>query len=114
VFNRCVSNPWQTEQLDLHAYLARVGVPEKPPSREALDALHEAHVRAFTFDNIDVLLDQHPGVALDAVQDKFVGRGRATPADDRPMTPRVALDSPEPPVRVSQDWRGNWGWRPCT
>jgi N-hydroxyarylamine O-acetyltransferase len=46
------------------------------PSRAALDALHEAHVRAFSFDNIDVLLDQHPGVRLDAVQEKFVGRGR--------------------------------------
>jgi N-hydroxyarylamine O-acetyltransferase len=67
---------WRVEQLDLDAYLARVGVPAAPPSRDALDALHEAHVRAFTFDNIDVLLDQHPGVSLDAVQGKFVGRGR--------------------------------------
>ena len=33
-------------------------------------------MRAFTFDNIDVLLDTHPGVSLDAVQAKFVGRGR--------------------------------------
>jgi N-hydroxyarylamine O-acetyltransferase len=78
VFNRRVTDPdpWQTDQLDLDAYLARVGVPASPPSRAALDDLHEAHVRAFTFDNIDVLLDQHPGVALDAVQAKFVGRGR--------------------------------------
>jgi len=64
------------ESLNLAGYLARVGVPEAPPSREALDALHEAHVRAFTFDNIDVLLDQHPGVRLDQVEAKFVGRGR--------------------------------------
>jgi N-hydroxyarylamine O-acetyltransferase len=78
VFNRRVTDPdpWQTYQLDLDAYLARVGVPASPPSRAALDDLHEAHVRAFTFDNIDVLLDQHLGVALDAVQAKFVGRGR--------------------------------------
>ena len=78
MLNRRVTDPdpWQVDQLDLDAYLARVGVPETSPSREALDALHEAHVRAFTFDNIDVLLDQHPGVALDAVRDKFVGRGR--------------------------------------
>jgi N-hydroxyarylamine O-acetyltransferase len=41
-----------------------------------LDALLEAHVRSFTFDNIDVLLEQHPGVSIDAVQAKFVGRGR--------------------------------------
>jgi N-hydroxyarylamine O-acetyltransferase len=71
-----VASPWQTEQLDLDAYLHRVGVAAQPPSRGALDALHEAHLRAFTFDNIDVLLDQHPGVSLPAVQEKFVGRGR--------------------------------------
>ena len=70
------SSPWQVEQLDLDAYLGRIGAAAAPPSRAALDALHEAHVRAFTFDNIDVLLDQHPGVGLDAVQAKFVGRGR--------------------------------------
>ena len=33
-------------------------------------------MRAFTFDNIDVLLDRHPGVDLAAVQAEFVGRGR--------------------------------------
>jgi N-hydroxyarylamine O-acetyltransferase len=71
-----VASAWHTELLDLDAYLARVGVPAGQPSRAALDLLHEAHVRAFTFDNIDVLLDQHPGVTLKAVQEKFVGRGR--------------------------------------
>jgi N-hydroxyarylamine O-acetyltransferase len=68
--------PWQVERLDLDGYLGRVGVPAREPGREALDELHEAHVRAFTFDNIDVLLGQHPGVSLDAVDGKFVGRGR--------------------------------------
>lgn len=66
---------WQTDRLDLAGYLARLGVPGRGPGRSALDELHEAHVRAFTFDNIDVLLG-HPGVGLDAVQEKFVGRGR--------------------------------------
>jgi N-hydroxyarylamine O-acetyltransferase len=69
-------SPWQTELLDLDVYLSRVGEPAAAPSRPALHALHEAHVRTFTFDNIDVILDQHPGVRLDAVQEKFVGRGR--------------------------------------
>ena len=32
-------------------------------------------MRTFTFDNIDVLLGQHPGVALEAVQEKFGGQG---------------------------------------
>ena len=72
-------SPWQIDQFDLDGYLARLqlsGAADGPASRAALDALHEAHVRAFTFDNIDVLLDRHPGVDLAAVQAKFVGRGR--------------------------------------
>ncbi len=69
-------DPWQVDRLDLDGYLARVGRPAEPPSRAALDALHEAHVRTFTFDNIDVLLDRHPGVGLEQVQAKFIGRGR--------------------------------------
>jgi N-hydroxyarylamine O-acetyltransferase len=67
---------WGSHRLDLAGYLDVIGVPEREPSRPALEELHEAHVRTFTFDNIDVLLDQHPGVGLDAVQEKFVGRGR--------------------------------------
>jgi N-hydroxyarylamine O-acetyltransferase len=69
-------HPWQIDELDLAGYLTKVGVAEREPSREALDELHEAHVRTFTFDNIDVLLGTHPGVTLEAVQTKFVGRGR--------------------------------------
>lgn len=70
------ADPWQVDRLDLDGYLQRIGLTAQEPSRAALDGLHEAHVRAFTFDNIDVLLDQHPGVGLEAVQEKFVGRGR--------------------------------------
>lgn len=69
-------DPWSVDRLDLDGYLARIGVPARPPSRAALDELHEAHVRTFTFDYLDVALDQHAGVELDAVQAKFVGRGR--------------------------------------
>jgi arylamine N-acetyltransferase len=69
-------HPWGIEALDLDGYLDRLGIRPRPPSREALAELHEAHVRAFTFDNIDVLLGAHPGVDLAAVQAKFVGRGR--------------------------------------
>jgi N-hydroxyarylamine O-acetyltransferase len=70
------SDPWRTDGLDLTGYLARLGLPARDPSGAALAELHEAHVRAFTFDNIDVLLGQHPGVSLDVIQEKFVGRGR--------------------------------------
>lgn len=67
---------WAVEHLHLDRYLDRLGVTARPPSRAALDELHEAHVRAFSFDNIEVLLGVHRGVGLDAVQEKFVGRGR--------------------------------------
>jgi arylamine N-acetyltransferase len=70
------SDQWQTDRLDLDGYLERLGVPAREPSPEALAELHEAHVRTFTFDNIDVLLGRHPGVSLDDVQQKFVVRGR--------------------------------------
>lgn len=70
------ADPWQVDHLDLAGYLQRIGLTAREPSRAALDELHEAHVRTFTFDNIDVLLDQHPGVGIEAVQEKFVGRGR--------------------------------------
>ncbi|NUS50910.1 MAG: arylamine N-acetyltransferase [Nocardioidaceae bacterium] len=70
------TDAWQTDRLDLDGYLARLGVPAREPSRSALDELHEAHVRAFTFDNVDVLLRRHPGVSLDALSEKFVDRGR--------------------------------------
>lgn len=71
-----VSDPWQIDRLDLDGYLGRLGIHAREPGPEALAELHEAHVRAFTFDNIDVLLGRHPGISLDAVQQKFVVRGR--------------------------------------
>jgi N-hydroxyarylamine O-acetyltransferase len=67
---------WSVDDVDLEGYLARLGVAAAPPTRASLDALHEAHARTFTFDNLDVLLDQHPGVSLPAISEKFVGRGR--------------------------------------
>jgi arylamine N-acetyltransferase len=70
------SDPWQIDRLDLDGYLERLGITAREPGQEALAELHEAHVRTFTFDNIDVLLGRHPGVSLDAVQQKFVVRGR--------------------------------------
>jgi len=70
------ADPWLTETLDLDAYLKRVGVDREAPSLEALTRLQTAHVRTFTFDNLDVLLGTHPGVSLPAIEEKFVGRGR--------------------------------------
>ena len=94
-------SPWRTEELDLDAYLQRVGAIATSPSRAALDSLHEAHVRAFTFDNIDVLLDQHPGVGLEAVQDKFVRRGRGGYCFEHAVRFAAALER----LGYSVEWR---------
>jgi arylamine N-acetyltransferase len=83
------ADPWEIDRLDLAGYLGRLGIAAREPSREALNELHEAHVRSFTFDNIDVLLAQHPGVGLAAVQEKFVGRDGVATAS-HPPKPRPA------------------------
>lgn len=71
-----MTDPWQTDRLDLPAYLATIGVDPTPPGAAGLATLHEAHVRSFPFENIDVLLDQHRGVTLPVVAEKFLrGRG---------------------------------------
>ena len=67
---------WQIEELDLDAYLDRIGHPRSEPSAESLRSLHEAHVLAIPFENIDVILGTHPGLGLDAIQAKLVRRHR--------------------------------------
>lgn len=63
---------WQTELLDLDAYLARTGAS----ASSSLTELHEAHVRAIPFENIDVMLGIVPSLDLADIQDKLVGRRR--------------------------------------
>ncbi|GAA1475675.1 arylamine N-acetyltransferase [Nocardioides aestuarii] len=62
--------------FDLDGYLTHLGVVAREPTVDALGELQAAHARCHGFDNVDVLLEQHPGVELDAVVEKFVGRGR--------------------------------------
>ncbi len=65
-----------TTGFDLDDYLARIGHLAETPSLDSLARLQAAHVRTHAFDNVDVLLEQHPGVTVGAVTDKFVRRGR--------------------------------------
>lgn len=45
-------------------------------SVDALRSLHEAHVRAIPFENVDVVLGTHRGLGLDVISDKLVHRYR--------------------------------------
>lgn len=67
---------WQIDDLDLNAYLDRIGHPAVKPSVESLHSLHRAHVLAIPFENVDVILGAHPGIGLDVIQDKLVRRRR--------------------------------------
>lgn len=54
-------------------YLARVGLSGRRPT---LRELTRAHVETIPFENVDVVLGRHPGLAPDAVVDKLVRRRR--------------------------------------
>jgi N-hydroxyarylamine O-acetyltransferase len=63
---------WQTDLVDLDAYFARTGAS----ASSSLTELHEAHVRAIPFENIDVMLGLVPSLDLGDIQAKLVGRRR--------------------------------------
>jgi N-hydroxyarylamine O-acetyltransferase len=67
---------WDIELADVDDYLARIEHPRLPPTADALRSLHEAHVRAIPFENVDVLLGTHRGLGLQAITDKLVRRQR--------------------------------------
>jgi len=61
----------------LDRYLRRVGYTGVVrPDVETLSALHEAHLNAIPFENLDVQLGRPPGMDADAVFDKIVEQGR--------------------------------------
>ncbi|SDX26579.1 N-hydroxyarylamine O-acetyltransferase [Amycolatopsis xylanica] len=62
--------------FDLDAYLTRIGHARVTPSAEALESLHEAHVRSIPFENLDVVMGTHAGIGLGVIQDKLVRRQR--------------------------------------
>ena len=68
---------WATGELDLAAYLDRIGHPGPVAATGAvLHSLHRAHVAAIPFENVDVVLGRSPAVDLDGVQAKLVSGGR--------------------------------------
>ncbi|WP_433465101.1 arylamine N-acetyltransferase family protein [Spirillospora sp. CA-128828] len=68
---------WQSELLDLPAYLKRVGHDgDLAPTVATLRALHRAHVTSIPFENLEIMLGRPVDLSLDAVQAKLVGRPR--------------------------------------
>jgi N-hydroxyarylamine O-acetyltransferase len=62
---------WGIEELDLDAYLHKIGVTEP-----TLKSVHEGHVLSIPFENIDVQLGNVPLLDLPSLQEKLVRRKR--------------------------------------
>ncbi|MFE9248548.1 arylamine N-acetyltransferase [Streptomyces sp. NPDC007088] len=67
------------EDLDLAAYLDRLGLGGRVPEGTALEvltAVHRAHLVAVPFENIDPVAGTVPSLALADIQDKLIRRRR--------------------------------------
>jgi N-hydroxyarylamine O-acetyltransferase len=72
-----MNDEWDIDQLDLPAYLRRIGHDgDTKPTQATLTALHRAHLAAIPFENVDVVLGRGIAVDLDSVQRKLVQRRR--------------------------------------
>lgn len=70
--NEVDGDEWQSDRLDLAAYLARIGEGGGPPTTATLDRLHRAHVASVPFENFDLVLGREIRVDIDGVARKLV------------------------------------------
>ena len=68
---------WSVRNLDLDAYLQRIGYAGPlDPSHATLAALHRAHLAAIPFENLDLMLGRGVRVDFDSIQAKLVFASR--------------------------------------
>ncbi|WP_116214254.1 arylamine N-acetyltransferase family protein [Streptomyces olivoreticuli] len=68
---------WSGDELDLDAYSARIGLAgELRPDLATLRAIHRAHVAAFPFENLEIMLGRPILLDMEALQDKMVAARR--------------------------------------
>jgi N-hydroxyarylamine O-acetyltransferase len=66
---------WCSEELDVDAYLARVGYGgPTEASAEVLCGLHRAHVTSIPFENLDIVMGREVSVDLASIQEKLLRR----------------------------------------
>ncbi|MEV7603196.1 arylamine N-acetyltransferase [Kitasatospora sp. NPDC089797] len=92
--DRSAGSVWGGERLDLDAYLARIGYEgECEPTTEVLRALHGAHIAAFAFEDLEVVLGRPVRLDLDSVQTKMVRRRRGGTCCEQTLLFAAALDA---------------------
>ncbi|MFC8528560.1 arylamine N-acetyltransferase [Nocardia sp. NPDC057227] len=68
---------WRGEELDLDAYLTRIGYDgERAPTEAALHALIRAHTTAIPFENLETLLGRPVPLDLESLQRKLIASPR--------------------------------------
>ncbi|MFD6355304.1 arylamine N-acetyltransferase family protein [Nocardia tengchongensis] len=68
---------WLGAELDLDAYLARIGFTgERTPTLATLRALVHAHTTAIPFENLEIILGRGIPLDLETLQDKLIRRRR--------------------------------------
>jgi N-hydroxyarylamine O-acetyltransferase len=104
---------WDVEQLDLEAYLRRIG-HDGPlePTAETLAALHREHVAAIPFENLDIPLGRGIAVELPAVEAKLVGARRGGYCYEHGVLFAAALERLGFPVERFLARVGGFGERP--
>lgn len=71
------NDEWSVGDLDLDAYLRRIGYDGPlAPGEATLTALYRAHLAHVRFENLDIFLTGRVNVDLASIQDKIVYRGR--------------------------------------
>ncbi|MCE7009584.1 arylamine N-acetyltransferase [Kibdelosporangium philippinense] len=85
---------WGTEELDLDAYLSRIGVAEP-----TLKSVHAGHVASIPFENIEVFLGDVPKLDIPSLQAKLVGRERGGYCFEHNLLYTAALDRLGIPVQ---------------
>lgn len=68
---------WHGDELDLDAYLKRIGFDdERPPTAQTLAALHRAHTTSIPFENLEIMLGRPIVLDLDSLQNKLIRHAR--------------------------------------
>jgi N-hydroxyarylamine O-acetyltransferase len=71
------TSEWDSERLDVQAYLDRLGISGPvPATAETLRRLHRAQALTIPFENLDIVLGRGIDLDVDAMQSKLVGNQR--------------------------------------
>ncbi|WP_316520733.1 arylamine N-acetyltransferase family protein [Kitasatospora brasiliensis] len=92
--DRPISPVWGADRLDLDSYLARIGYQgEREPTLTVLRALHAAHIAAFAFEDLEVVLGRTVRLDLESVQAKMVKGRRGGTCCEQTLLYAAALEA---------------------